>query len=164
MAVSALLRRLDVAVEALSALLMGALSLLVFVGVVYRYVLVSPIPWIEEIVRLCLVWVTFLGTYLAMRRGQHIAMDVVYERLGRGGRRVADVLGTLLLAIFFLVLAWYGTAYAQAFMGARSPFLGFPQGLTYFALPVGAVLLLLALAPAWRYLVPSIAGDETSRP
>src|SRR5436309_4897747 len=109
MAVSALLRRLDVAVEALSALLMGALSLLVFVGVVSRYVLVSPMPWIEEIVRLCLVWVTFLGTYLAMRRGQHIAMDVVYERMGRGGRRVADVLGTLLLAIFFLVLAWYGT-------------------------------------------------------
>jgi TRAP-type C4-dicarboxylate transport system permease small subunit len=159
-----LLRRVDGAVEALSALLMGALSLLVFLGVVYRYVLVSPIAWIEEVVRLCLVWVTFLGTYLAMRRGQHIAMEVVYDRLGRAGRRMADGLGTLILALFFGVLAWYGTGYAQAFMGARSPFLGFSQGLTYFALPVGAVLLLVALAPAGRLLVRPVPADESSPP
>ncbi|MGH7265631.1 MAG: TRAP transporter small permease [Candidatus Rokuibacteriota bacterium] len=162
--VNGLLVRIDRAIEALSALLMGALALLVFLGVVYRYVLVAPIAWIEEIVRLCLVWVTFLGAYLAMRRGQHIAMDVVYERLGRRGRRVADAVGTLLLALFFLVLAWYGTAYAQAFMGARSPFLGFPQGVTYFALPAGAVLLLLALAPAARRLVRPADAGETPPP
>jgi TRAP-type C4-dicarboxylate transport system permease small subunit len=159
-----LLVRIDQAVEALSAVLMGALSLLVFLGVVYRYVLVAPIAWIEEIVRLCLVWVTFLGAYLAMRRGQHIAMDVVYERLGRRGRRLADAAGAAILALFFATLTWYGTAYAQAFMGARSPFLGFPQGLTYFALPVGAVLLLLALAPGGDAPRPPGDGERAPSP
>jgi TRAP-type C4-dicarboxylate transport system permease small subunit len=164
MAVSGLLVRLDAAVEAASALFMGALSILVFIGVVYRYVLVAPIAWIEEVVRLCLVWVTFLGAFLAMRRGRHIAMDVVYERLGPGGRRAADAVGNTLLAVFLLVLAWHGTRYAQAFMGARSPYLGFPQGVTYFALPAGAVLLLLALGPACARLVRPAPSDGGPRP
>jgi C4-dicarboxylate transporter DctQ subunit len=142
---------LDVAAEGLSAFLMAALSVLVFLGVVYRYVLVSPLAWVEEVVRFALVWVTFVGAYLAMRRGQHIAVDVVHQRLGPAGRRAADAAGQLLLGGFFVVLAWYGTRYAHAFLSARSPYLGFPQGLTYFALPVGALLLLLAVVrPASR--------------
>jgi TRAP-type C4-dicarboxylate transport system permease small subunit len=150
--VNKLLSRLDVAVEGLAALLMGALSVLVFLGVVYRYVLVSPLAWIEEVVRFCLVWATFLGAYLGMRRGQHIAMEVVYGRLGPASRRAADTVGLALLGAFFLVLVWYGTRYAQAFLGARSPYLGFPQGLTYFALPVGAFLLFLAVLPNLAHL------------
>ena len=45
------LARLDAAAEAVAAALMGALSILVFVGVVYRYVLLSPLAWVEEVVR-----------------------------------------------------------------------------------------------------------------
>jgi TRAP-type C4-dicarboxylate transport system permease small subunit len=142
------LARLDAAAEAVAAALMGALSILVFVGVVYRYVLLSPLAWVEEVVRFCLVWVTFVGAYLAMRRGQHIAMELVHDHLGPAGRRAADAASATLLAAFCLVLAWFGTRYALAFMGARSPYLGFPQGLTYLALPVGAGLLLLAIGPA----------------
>jgi TRAP-type C4-dicarboxylate transport system permease small subunit len=140
---------------------MAAMSVLVFLGVVYRYVLLSPLAWVEEVVRFCLVWVTFLGAYLALRRGQHIAMDVAYRRLGPRGRRAADVLGGGLVAAFFLVLAWYGTRYAYAFLGARSPYLGFPQGWTYFALPVGAVLLLVALAPGLVGLVRPAPADPS---
>lgn len=163
-AVTRILRRLDAAIEAVAALLMGAMSLVVFLGVVYRYVLVSPLPWIEEVARLCLVWVSFLGTYLAMRRGQHIAVDILHARLGGGARRAADALGLALLAAFLLVLAWYGTRYARAFMAASSPYLGLPTGLTYFALPVGALLLLLAILPASRSPFGQPPGGEAPRP
>jgi TRAP-type C4-dicarboxylate transport system permease small subunit len=144
---TATLRALDLVCEALAALLMVALCAIVFVGVVYRYVLVSPIPWTEEVARLCLVWVTFVGTYLAMRRGQHIVMDTVYVLFGPRGRRICDVAGLALLAAFLGVLVWYGAQYAAAFWKAPSPYLGFPMGLVYLALPVGAGLLLLAVSP-----------------
>jgi TRAP-type C4-dicarboxylate transport system permease small subunit len=144
---AATLRALDLVCEALAALLMCALCGIVFVGVVYRYVLVAPIPWTEEVARLCLVWVTFLGAYLAMRRGQHIVMDTVYVLFGRRGRFLCDVAGLALLAAFLGVLVWYGAQYAAAFWKAPSPYLGFPMGLVYLALPVGAGLLLLAISP-----------------
>jgi TRAP-type C4-dicarboxylate transport system permease small subunit len=144
---AATLRALDLVCEALAALLMCALCAIVFVGVVYRYVLVSPIPWTEEVARLCLVWVTFVGTYLAMRRGQHIVMDTVYALFGPRGRWICDVVGLALLATFLGVLVWYGAQYAATFWKAPSPYLGFPMGLVYLALPVGAGLLLLAISP-----------------
>jgi TRAP-type C4-dicarboxylate transport system permease small subunit len=149
---TATLRALDLVCEALAALLMVALSAIVFVGVVYRYVLVSPIPWTEEVARLCLVWVTFVGTYLAMRRGQHIVMDTAYVLLGPRGRFVCDVAGLAMLVAFLGVLVWYGAQYAAAFWKAPSPYLGFPMGLVYLALPVGAGLLLLAISPWLRDL------------
>jgi TRAP-type transport system small permease protein len=149
---TATLRALDLVCEALAALLMVALSAIVFVGVVYRYVLVSPIPWTEEVARLCLVWVTFVGTYLAMRRGQHIVMDTVYVLFGPRGRFACDVASLALLAAFLGVLVWYGGQYAAAFWKAPSPYLGFPMGLVYAALPVGAGLLLLAISPWLRGL------------
>jgi TRAP-type C4-dicarboxylate transport system permease small subunit len=158
------LARLDAAAEAVAAALMGGLSLLVFVGVVYRYVLLSPLAWVEEVVRFCLVWVTFVGTYLAMRRGQHIAMELVHDHLGPAGRRAADAAGAALLAAFCVVLAWYGTRYALAFMGARSPYLGFPQGLTYLALPAGAVLLLVALGAGCARAVRPARDGGGARP
>jgi TRAP-type C4-dicarboxylate transport system permease small subunit len=158
------LGRLDVLVEATAALLMAALSILVFVGVIYRYVLLAPIAWIEEVVRFCLVWVTFLGTYLGVRRGQHIALEVVYHRLGPRGRRAVDAVGRVLLAAFFAALAWYGARYARAFMGARTPYLGTPQGLTYAALPVGALLLLVALSPVRARRTRPAAGKAVGRP
>jgi TRAP-type transport system small permease protein len=149
---AATLRALDLACEGLAALLMCALTTIVFVGVVYRYVLLSPIPWTEEVARLCLVWVTFVGAYLAMRRGLHIMMDTLYDLYGPRGRWISDAVGLGMLAAFLFVLVWYGTQYASAFWSAPSPYLGFPMGLVYLALPVGAGLLILALLPALRAL------------
>ena len=153
------LRALDVACEALAALLMSAMCLAVFLGVVFRYALLSPLPWVEEVARLGLVWVTFVGTYLAMRRGQHIVMDTFHD-LGRAWVRwVCDAVGLAALAGFLLTLLWYGARYAAAFWASRSPYLGFPLGLVYLALPVGAALLLLAVAPALRAVGrPAAAG------
>jgi TRAP-type C4-dicarboxylate transport system permease small subunit len=161
---AAILRALDLACEALAALLMCALTTIVFVGVVYRYVLLAPIPWTEEVARLCLVWVTFVGAYLAMRRGLHIMMDTLYDLFGPRGRRVCDALGLGVLAVFLAVLVWYGTRYAAAFWRAPSPYLGFPMGLVYLALPVGAGLLLLSLAPSLRILRQPPARETPRAP
>lgn len=153
------LTRLDAGIEPLAALLMAAMTAVVFLGVVYRYVLLAPLPWVEEIARLCLVWVTFLGTYLAMRRGQHIAMTLLRERLSGPARRAAERTSAVLLTAFFAVLAWYGARYAYAFRAAPTPYLELPTGLAYAALPVGAVLLGLALLPAVLAAAePDVAG------
>ena len=161
---TATLRTLDLLCEALAALLMCALCTVVFVGVVYRYVLVSPIPWTEEVARLCLVWVSFVGAYLAMRRGRHIAMDTIYVLFGPRARWICDAVGLGVLAAFLLVLMWYGARYSSAFWNARSPYLGFRMGLVYLALPVGAGLLLLAILPGLRALRGGAAHEATRAP
>jgi TRAP-type transport system small permease protein len=144
------LHRLDALIEALAALLMAALTILVFLGVFYRYVLVAPLAWVEEVARLCLVWVSFLGAYLAMRRAQHITLELVRARLPPATRRVVDLAGGAVLIAFLLVLVGHGVRYAHAFWNTPSPYLGFPAGLTYVALPCGALLLIGSVLSSLR--------------
>lgn len=140
------MKALDACVEAAVALLMVGLTLVVFLGVVFRYFFLAPLAWTEEIGRLCLVWMSFLGAYLALHRGQHMYMELSRRRLSRRAQRWLEGVGHGILAAFCGVLIYQGAAYAERFMSAPSPYLGIPTGVKYAALPVGAGLFLLAVA------------------
>src|SRR6266542_4259240 len=91
---------LDVAIEAVAAALMAAMCAIVFLGVFFRYVLGDPLSWTEEIARLCLVWITFLGTYLAYRRNLHISIDLVQKRLSRSAKKIVHLMVLVLTGMF----------------------------------------------------------------
>jgi TRAP-type C4-dicarboxylate transport system permease small subunit len=131
--------------EAALALLMAAIVGLVFVAVVFRYVLQDPVTWSEEVGRFCLVWISFLGTYVAHRRAEHIAVTAIRDRFPLAAQIVIRAALSLLLIGFMAVLAWYGGQYAIRFMGMRTTLLGIPLGLVYAAMPVSAALILLSL-------------------
>ena len=134
--------RLDAVVEAIAAALMATMCIVVFLGAFFRYVLVDPLVWTEEIARFCLVWITFLGTYLAYRRNLHISIDLVRQRLSARGRRVLHLFVLVAVGLFAIMLIVRGGEYSQAFLGSRTPVLGVPLGAIYAALPVCAVMLL----------------------
>jgi TRAP-type transport system small permease protein len=136
---------LDVAIEAVAATLMATMCIIVFLGVFFRYVLGDPLTWTEEIARLCLVWITFLGTYLAYRRNLHISIDVVQKRLSRNARRIIHLIVLVLVGMFMTMLMIQGTYYSRAFLGSATPLLGVPLGLVYAALPFCAALLLVTI-------------------
>ena len=136
---------IDRVAEGVLALLMAVMCLLVFVGVIFRYVLLEPISWTEEVGRFCLVWVSFIGTYLAHRRCQHIAVTVFVDRLTPARQRRVRIVVSALLAAFMLMLMVQGTGYATAFISYNSPILELPLGLVYAALPVAATLMLITI-------------------
>ncbi|TMH05304.1 MAG: TRAP transporter small permease [Betaproteobacteria bacterium] len=136
---------LDLAIEAMGAALMATMCVIVFLGVFFRYVLGDPLTWTEEIARLCLVWITFLGTYLAYRRSLHISIDVVRKRLSRSAQRIIHLIVLVLVGMFMTMLVIQGAHYSQAFLGSATPLLGVPLGLVYAALPICAALLLITI-------------------
>ncbi len=60
--------------------LMAALVVLTFLQVFFRYVVGSPITGTEELSRIALVWVTFIGAAEAVRRKKLIRIEVIEER------------------------------------------------------------------------------------
>ena len=88
----------------------SAMMVCILIEVVSRNLLNLPTTWAEEASRLMCVWSVFLGSASAWRRGAHIVINVVLDRLGRRGaamlRLVVDV-----LSLVFLVCVWVGTLY-----------------------------------------------------
>ena len=122
----------------------AVMSLIIPVGVVLRYVFGFGAQWPEPIAILLMMVFTFVGAAAAYRAGGHIAVamltDALPAPLRRGVARGVDLL--MLLVCAFVV--WYGTRLCLETMGqsiSELPWL--PVGITYAAIPVGALATLL---------------------
>ena len=97
------------AVEGLLAALMVAMVAMVLGNVVLRYAFGTGIAVSEELSRLGLVWITFVGAVVAWWRGQHLGVDTVVVLLPPGGRWLC-ALASEVLAVVCCVLVVIGTA------------------------------------------------------
>ena len=66
-------------IEALSALLLINISVLLLVGVVSRYVFGKPIVWSDEVVSLSFIWLTMLGSAIAVHRNEHLRLTLFVD-------------------------------------------------------------------------------------
>jgi C4-dicarboxylate transporter DctQ subunit len=131
--------------ETLVGGLMAAMILDIFVQVVFRYGMESSLSWSEELARYLFVWVIFIGTSVAVRRGQHIAMTAIAEALPEPVRSFATALALIAFISFLLLLVW---ACIPLIANARftvSSELEIPIAWVYAAAPIGSLLSVLHL-------------------
>lgn len=123
-----------------------AFSLIVLYVIGSRYLLGQTPYWAEELPRLLLVWVTFIGTISAFARGTHFQAGLLplIVREGRG-RQWGETLASLCAALFLVVLAKTGWDITQHTWGNLTTALRWPVGLTYLALPICCSLSALAV-------------------
>jgi TRAP-type C4-dicarboxylate transport system permease small subunit len=119
--------------EALVALFLAVMVVLVFGNVVLRYAFNSGITVSEEVSRWLFVWVTFMGATVALRRAAHLGTDFLVDRLSAAGKRACLLIGHVLMlwvAWLLLVGSW-----KQAVINASvtAPVTGAPVALVYAA-------------------------------
>jgi TRAP-type C4-dicarboxylate transport system permease small subunit len=95
--VDTLLKKYCKGLEALMALCMTLMVLLVFGNVVLRYAFNSGITVSEEMSRWLFVWLTFLGAIVALREHGHLGTEVFVARLGKVGKKTCLVIGYVLM-------------------------------------------------------------------
>ena len=110
--VLALLERIDALLAntaaALGALLVLATVALVTYSVAMRYLFGTPQTWTDELVGYFLVYVVMLGVAAAMRRGEHINVDLVTARLPVAAQRVVECAGLVVVIAVCIALAVSG--------------------------------------------------------
>lgn len=146
--------RAEAALRPVVAALCGALALTVLWQVATRLTArvalalelptpIEPSRWTEELASFLLAWTALLGAAYALRRGEHIGLDLLYARFGARGRGRIDALARAAVALFGLLLAGGGawlTALTWA-LDQRTPALGWPMGAVYAVLPLAGLLL-----------------------
>lgn len=126
----------------LCVIAVGCLLVVLVAGeVVFRYAVQQSLIFSDELARYCFVWVTFLGASLALRRGQHIGLELGYHERWPLLRAAVH----LAVAAFLMVFLWASAKLVPAMWAQRSPILDISMGWIFLALPVGAALMLLQL-------------------
>lgn len=139
-------RRLDLALEILSGILLLAMVLTVGVQVIFRYLLNASLPWPEELAILLFAWGMWLGAAAGVYRKTHLTMDILYARRGAAGRRRLDLVIDLLVLGFLVLLVAKSIPVVQGAEITSYSFLPFTLMVLYAALPVGASLMGLFIA------------------
>lgn len=149
-----MVRVLDRLLRGLLALLLGALTVCVFLQVLVRFVFKHPLPWTEEVARLAFVYSIFVGATLAVREKDHISVDFLLVVLPPGLRRAVRLVGTVLVAVFLGAMTWQGILFVQATGVQMTPVLQLPFRYLYVVIPASGALMLLYLVlgtiDAWR--------------
>lgn len=143
---------IDVSVRWLGAAMVTAFATIVVYVVVSRYLLSHTPRWAEELPRLLLVWLAFIGAVSGFWRGSHFRAGltdlIVKAPAARGAVRI---LASIATAAFLLVLGVNGWWLAEITWSHTTTALSLPVGLFYLVLPVSAALSLLVLAlGGWR--------------
>ena len=80
---------------------LAAVVLLQFLS---RYVLNDSVAWTEEIARYLLIAVAYAGSVSALRKGEHIFLEVIYRRVSLASVKPLTVLVDLVNVAFHAVL------------------------------------------------------------
>ena len=116
-------------------------------SVIRRYVFGAPVAWTDELVGYLLVASVMLAAADALFAGEHIAVDLLTERLRVRGKRLAFLFGLVAVAASALLLAFegIGTVQFSRQVGLRSNGdLALPMWIPQLLVPIGALLLMLA--------------------
>ena len=126
-----------------SIVVIGAVMIvLVFINVV-MHSFGKDMAATTEICELLMVWVTFLGGAAAARRGAHMAITELIDKLGTGSRRLMDLAISAVSAAVLASLVWYGWGITVAGWTNRLTVLDIPMSFQYLALPVASFITLL---------------------
>jgi len=132
--------------EALIALALAVMVVLVFGNVVLRYAFNTSIVVSEELSRWLFVWVTFLGAVVALQQRAHLGTNIVVGRLPPALRRVCAVMAQVLMLWVTWLLLVGSISLTRINLEVEAPVTGMSVGWFYGAGIAFAVPALLLLA------------------
>ncbi|MEZ8943415.1 TRAP transporter small permease [Vibrio sp. 10N.247.311.12] len=179
----------DVIEESLIAFFLGAMTLLTFANVVFRYAFNDNILWALELTVFMFAWMVLVGASYGVKKHFHIGVDVIINLAPEKLRKVyAFIAVTSCLAFSILLLigswnywypfatdrAWYETddipmpemlQFLADWLNEGERYEKLPRFIPYMALPIGMAMLTFRFAQVAYQVVTGkldrmIAGHE----
>lgn len=84
----------------LASVILAALILCTFSGVLARYCFSAPFTWEEEFQLACMVWITFLAAPVAFHTKSHVAIEILVDAFPKKVQRVMEICIFILMGLF----------------------------------------------------------------
>jgi tripartite ATP-independent transporter DctM subunit len=136
-------RILGTLVEIPAAILVVAEVVVLFAGVVSRYVLHAPLIWSDELASMLFLWLAMLGAVVAFRRSEHMRMTALVASAGPRLRAYLDLVAICAALAFLLLIVHPAYEYASDEGVITTPALQISNAWRAAALPIGTCLMAL---------------------
>ena len=116
----------------------------VVVNVFTRYISGASLAWSAEVSRYCFVWMTLLGTAIAVRDDSHVKVTYLVDKAPRPIRIILQAVNYLIMIGLALVLIVTGTRQTMFIWNTKAAYMRFLSlGWIYLTIPVCGFLMLL---------------------
>ncbi|GAK57861.1 tripartite ATP-independent periplasmic transporter, DctQ component [Candidatus Vecturithrix granuli] len=134
---------LETVVNIIAIIFFSLIFSIMLLQIFFRYVLSSPLVWTEELCRYLFIWICFLGWTIALKRGSHIRINFVIDRIPWRFRKILLILFQVLILFFLFQLTRFGIAMMQRSFSVPTITLFFSWAYVYLAAPVSAIIMFL---------------------
>ena len=158
--VNTVYQTLEKVIRYLVLTLLGLMVIIVFANVVSRYYLQFSLAWSEEVARFMLVWLVFLGSFLAYIHDEHLGLDILVKKFPPLLRKITAV-GANMLVIFALYAVMEGGYLMMiANFDWLSPAAEIPQGYIYVVVPLSCGLMILQTILKTYYVITAKSPSQ----
>ncbi len=140
--------RLNWFVERTCALLVGAMVVIIWFGVVERYFLELGVTWTEELSRYVMIWAALLAVSCGAYYREHIGLELVLQRLSQKSRRYLVFVLDIISLTFFVFLTLYGIGMTKSGASQFATIFGMTMVVPFAAVPVSSALSALQIFAA----------------
>ena len=88
--------------------LMFAMSIIIFIQVIMRYVFQNSLTWSEELARYMFVWLVYFAVSFTARREKHIRIDAAINLYPKKIRPYIEILSEIIVLAFSIFIAITG--------------------------------------------------------
>jgi TRAP-type C4-dicarboxylate transport system permease small subunit len=132
--------------ERICAALVAGTVVIVWFGIVERYIFAMGMIWTEELARYVMIWAALMAVPCCAYRREHIAVDLVFCHLPRSwqrpGRLALDTLGLL----FFLFMFVYGFGMVEQGRTEYASIFGITMAVPFMSVLVSSLLTIIQIA------------------
>lgn len=133
--------------EYMIAILTAIMTVLLFLQVLFRFVLNLPLAWVEEISLYSMVWLCYFGCSLAIKKREHLKMEIITNFLKPKAKKIFDIISLVLFFAFAIFVLYHVTLLTADILsrGQVTAVLEIPKWIPYAGVPVAFLLMLVRM-------------------
>lgn len=135
----------DVIEQGLGIVFVLIMFISILIQIFFRYVLSSPLTWTDEAARYSFIWAVFLGASFAVRKNEHVLMEVLICRFPRSVQRYIKKILDVIILISLIYLWPVSWSFFLFMKNVSAPTINISWGFLFFAAPLSIALMIIHL-------------------
>jgi len=136
-------------------MLLIAITVVIGLQVFFRFIMSSSLSWSEEVSRYIFLWITFLGSEIALRKKEHISLDFLFNSFTGVKKLFVNLFVDTVIILFCILLFKSGLELTLSATSKVSPSLGIHLNWVYMIIPITLFLMIINTIYSFFYKIYS---------